>query len=63
MAKTKEQKPITDLYSETISSYSLEDRVTLHNLLTTGIKNEADELKKAGDKASELLGQIENNGK
>ena len=60
MAKTKELKPIPELYSETISKYTLEDRDKLRILITAGIKNEAETLKNTGEKAAQLLDNLEN---
>jgi hypothetical protein len=60
MKKSKELKPIPELYSETISKYELEQRVTLYSLIGVGIKNEASERKQKGDKAAEILNSLEN---
>lgn len=60
MAKAKELKPIPELYSETVSKYSLEQRVSLHTLIGTGIKNEATALKETGQKAEQILNNLEN---
>jgi hypothetical protein len=58
MAKVKEQKPVAELYSETITNYSLEDRMKLLSLLTTGITNEATALKEEGERGAKILETI-----
>lgn len=58
--KKKEQKPVTELYADVIEYYSLEDRLTLHTLLSKGIKTEAETLRATGEKAAEILNNLEN---
>lgn len=58
--KKKEQKPVTELYADVIEYYSLEDRLTLHTLLSKGIKTEAENLRATGEKAAAILSNLEN---
>lgn len=60
MPPKKTLKPVTELYADVIEYYSLEDRVTLHTLLSKGIKTEAENLKSTGEKAAEILNNLEN---
>lgn len=60
MPKQKELKTVSELYSETISKYTLEERVKLEVLLITGIRNEANALKQKGEEAAKMLEKIEN---
>lgn len=60
MAKTKELKPIPELYSETISKYPLEQRVELWDILGNGITNEATALVGTGQGAAKILDKVKN---
>jgi len=60
MSKTKELKPIDELYTETISKYQFDDLVKLHKTLTGVITAQANTMKMQGEKASQVLDLLKN---
>lgn len=58
--KKKELPNHETLYTDTVLRYPLEVRVKLYELIGQGIKSEASVLKSTGEKAAEILNNLEN---